>query len=185
MLVKDWQMVQWGTVMGLVFKQNNILHAILVKSDSDKIGCDAKCNSKYKHIDTDSVPIVQIEVSFSVHKIMWEYQEHNFHFFFVGQSPFINVRGMTLPENVVDMSARKGKFRGGQAYVAFSRVTSLDKFHILNYTSEQIQVTNNIEEQMSRNGIKILPKLPKPMISTIDKTFMSYTWTFKYIWYTK
>ena len=57
-----------GTVTGIVLKQNNILNAILVKFDNDKIGCDAKCNSKYKHIDTDSVPIVKIEVSFSVHK---------------------------------------------------------------------------------------------------------------------
>ena len=76
---------------------------------------------------------------------------------------------MTLPEIVVDISPKKGKFRDGQAYVAFSRVTSLDKLHILNYTHDQIWVTKNIEEQMSCNSTKILPNLPKPMISTSDK----------------
>ena len=43
-------------------------------------------------------------------------------------------QGMTLPEIVIDMSPAKGKFRAGQAYVALSRVTTLDKLHIINYT---------------------------------------------------
>ena len=57
-----------GTVTGVVLKANNTLNIILVKFDNDKIGCDAKIQSKYKHIDTDSVPIQKIQVSFSVSK---------------------------------------------------------------------------------------------------------------------
>ena len=133
-----------GTVMGIVFKQNNILHAILVKFDNDKIGCDAKCNSKYKHIDTDSVPIVKIEVSFSVHKNHVRVSRTQFPLFLCWPVTIHKCQGMTLPEIFVDMSHRKGEFRDGQSYVAFSRVTSLDKLHILNYTHEQIQVTKNI-----------------------------------------
>ena len=131
-------------VMGIVFKQNNILHAIFVKFDNYKIGCDAKCNSKYKHIDTDSVPIVKIEVSFSVRKNHVRVLRTQFPLFLCWAVTIHKCQGMTLPEIVVDMSPRKGKFRDGQAYVAFSRVTLLDKLHILNYTCEQIQVTKNI-----------------------------------------
>ena len=47
-------------------------------------------------------------------------------------------QGMTLPEIIVDMSWEKGRYREGQAYVAFSCVTELAKLHIVNYTREQI-----------------------------------------------
>ena len=43
-------------------------------------------------------------------------------------------QGLTLPEIVVDMTPAKGHYTVGQAYVAFSRVTQLDKLHIINYT---------------------------------------------------
>ena len=32
------------------------------------------------------------------------------------------------------MTHAKGKFKPGEAYVAFSRVKTLDKLHIINYT---------------------------------------------------
>ena len=55
---------------------------------------------------------------------------------------------MTLPEIVVDMSQNKGRFKDGQAYVAFSHVTSLNKLHIINYTREQIRVSHHVNEEM-------------------------------------
>ena len=39
-----------------------------------------------------------------------------------------------LPEIVIDMTHAKGKFKPGEAYVAFSRVKTLDELHIINYT---------------------------------------------------
>ena len=74
---------------------------------------------------------------------------------------------MTVPEIVVDISPAKGRFKDGQAYVAFSRVTSLDKLHIINYTCEQIRVSKNVDE-MNREDKNMLPMLPEPMISQID-----------------
>ena len=53
-------------------------------------------------------------------------------------------QGMTLPQIVVDMSLDKGHFKNGQAYVAFSHVTSLDSLHIINYTQDQICVLKNV-----------------------------------------
>ena len=46
-----------GTVTGIVQKQNNTLHIILVRLDSDKVGHNAKSTSKYKDTDSDVVPI--------------------------------------------------------------------------------------------------------------------------------
>ena len=41
---------------------------------------------------------------------------------------------LTLSEIVIDMTPAKGRFRPGEAYVAFSRVSTLQKLHIINYT---------------------------------------------------
>ena len=49
-------------------------------------------------------------------------------------------QGLTLPEIVVVMTPGKGHYTVGQAYVAFSRVTQLDKLHVINYTRKQIHV---------------------------------------------
>ena len=38
------------------------------------------------------------------------------------------------------MTPAKGKFRPGEAYVAFSRVRTLQKLHIINYIQSQICV---------------------------------------------
>ena len=43
-------------------------------------------------------------------------------------------QGFTLPEIIIDMTCAKGKFKPGEAYVAFSRVRTLEKLHIINYT---------------------------------------------------
>ena len=43
-------------------------------------------------------------------------------------------QGLTLPEVVIDMTPAEGRFKPGEAYVAFSRVRTLEKLHIINYT---------------------------------------------------
>ena len=57
-----------GTVTGVVMRQNTKLHVILVHFDSDRIGCNAKINSRYKHIHSKSVPVHKVEVPFSLSK---------------------------------------------------------------------------------------------------------------------
>ena len=77
---------------------------------------------------------------------------------------------MTLPEIVVDMHPKKGTFKDGQAYVAFSRVTSLDKLHIINYTREQIRVSRHVQDEMCVREDQKLPPQPKPISSTIERS---------------
>ena len=59
-------------------------------------------------------------------------------------------QGLTLPEVVIDMTPAKGKFKPGEAYVAFSRVKTLDQLHIINYTQSQIHVSEYVEKEMKR-----------------------------------
>ena len=48
------------------------------------------------------------------------------------------------------MTCAKGKFKPGEAYVAFSRVKTLDKLHIINYTQSQIHVSEHVEKEVKK-----------------------------------
>ena len=58
------------------------------------------------------------------------------------------------------MTHSKGKFKPGEAYAAFSRVKTLDKLHIINYTQSQIHVSEHVETEMKRLRKNILPQMP-------------------------
>ena len=47
-----------------------------------------------------------------------------------------------------DMTPAKVKFKPGEAYVVFSRVRTIEKLHIINYTQNQIHVSEHVEEEM-------------------------------------
>ena len=58
------------------------------------------------------------------------------------------------------MTPAKGKVKPGEAYVAFSRVRTLEELHIINYTQSQIQVSEHVEQVMKRLRKNILPHMP-------------------------
>ena len=60
----------------------------------------------------------------------------------------------------MDMTPAKGKFRPVEAYVTFSRVRTLKKLHIINYTQNQIHVSEHVEKEMKRLRKNILPQMP-------------------------
>ena len=68
-------------------------------------------------------------------------------------------QGLPLSEIVIDMTYAKGKFKPGEAYVAFSRVKTLEKLHIINYTQSQIHVSEHVEKEMKRLRKNILPQM--------------------------
>ena len=63
------------------------------------------------------------------------------------------------------MTPAKGKFKPGQAYVAFSRVRTIDKLHIINYTRNQIHVSEHVDAEMKRLRKNTLPQMPSKYIS--------------------
>ena len=58
------------------------------------------------------------------------------------------------------MTPAKGKFRPGEAYVAFSRVRTFQTLHIINYTRSQICVSEQVEKEMKKLRKNILPQMP-------------------------
>ena len=67
------------------------------------------------------------------------------------------------------MTPAKGHYTVGQAYVAFSRVTQMDKLHIINYTRQQIHVSQHAEKEMERLHKNTLPPMPKCLFDMIEK----------------
>ena len=65
------------------------------------------------------------------------------------------------------MTPAKGKFKPGEAYVAFSRVRTINKLHIINYTQNQIHVSEHVEEKLKRLRKNILPQMPSNLFQTL------------------
>ena len=69
---------------------------------------------------------------------------------------------------VIDMTCAKGKFKNGEGYVAFSRVRTLEKLHITNYTQSQIHVSEHVEKEMKRLRKNILPQMPSNLFNDVQ-----------------
>lgn len=79
------------------------------------------------------------------------------------------VQGLTLDEIVVDMKG--GRFSPGQAYVAFSRVKTLDGLHILHFNSKAIKKSIDVENEMVRLNSNLLPPVPEVLCNPSHVTF--------------
>ena len=65
------------------------------------------------------------------------------------------------------MTPAKGRFKPGEACVAFSRVRTLETLHIINYTRNQIHVSEHVEKEMERLRKNILPQIPSNLFHNV------------------
>ena len=65
------------------------------------------------------------------------------------------------------MTHAQTKFKPGEAYVAFSRIKTLDKLHKINYTASQIHVSDHVEKKMKRLKKIILSQMPSNLFYDI------------------
>ena len=81
------------------------------------------------------------------------------------------MQGLTLDEIVVDMKG--GRFNAGQAYVAFSRVKTLQGLHIFNFNASAIKKSDAVEEEMARLNDKLLPPLPQLQCHSVSDSHVT------------
>ena len=135
-MVSFKQYQQMNETMSIVKGTEEItkrVKVILVEFDNRDVGQEANSNSWYKHINSKAVPIYKTQAIFPVHgKTSCQASRTQFPLVLAWAITIHKCQGLTLPEIVVDMTPAKGHYTVGQAYVAFSRVTQLDKLHIIN-----------------------------------------------------
>ena len=126
-----------GTVTNVVIDQTTgRISLILVAFDSEHFGQEARYTSIYNSIHPNAVPIHQTQATFPVDKkASFQATRTQFPLTLPWAIIIHKCQGLTaLSEIVIDMPCAKGKFKPGEAYVAFSRVKTLDKLHLINYT---------------------------------------------------
>ena len=149
-----------GEVVHVVTNTNHIVTSVLVKFDNQQVGIKAIQTSPYQASFPNTVPIGKHEVVFRAkRKRGSEITRLQFPLTLAWATTIHKVQGLTLDEIVVDMKG--GRFNPGQAYVAFSRVKTLQGLHILNFNASAIKKSNDVHSEMTRLNTKLLQTPPK------------------------
>ena len=152
-----------GAVTNVVIdERTGKMISILVTFYSKHVGQEAIHTRVYKSKNQNAVPIYKTQATFPIHKKTSCQATISQFSLTLGWAVTIHkCQGLTLPEIVIDMTPAKGKFKPGEAYVAFSRVRTLEKLHIINYTQNQIHVSEHTkrdgktqEKHLATNAIK-------------------------------
>ena len=159
-------------VMGKVmaFKKNakGQIHTILVKFDESRVGKTAITKSRYRQEYQNCVPIER-------HKGQYQKQGNKGAQITRMQFPLTlswavtihKCQGLTLQNIVVDM---KGRFNRGQAYVALSRVKSIQGLYITNFNQSAIKTDPAVTEVMDEFRTKQLPVIHNLQINTVNRS---------------
>ena len=158
-----------GTVTNAVIDdRTGKLSTILVSFDSKQVGQEAMHTSVHKSTNQKAVPIYQTQATFPIHqKTSYQATKTQFPLTLAWVVTIHKCQGLTLPEIVIDMTPAKCKFKPGEVYVAFSRVKTIEKLHIINYTQNQIHVSEHVEEEIKRLRKNILPQMPSNLFQTL------------------
>ena len=151
-----------GIISKIVTNDQGSVSSILVRFDDKKVGEKAKASSQYKTRYPDAVPIYRHGVPFQ-HKNITVFRSQ-FPLVLAWASTIHSVQGLSVDRIVVDLSKI---FAAGQAYVALSRVKTLDGLQILNYKTTAFRKDKRVEQEMIRLQSRaitfnwpIIPKLP-------------------------
>ena len=158
-----------GTVTNVVIdERTGKMICILVVFDSKHVGQEAIHMSACKNKNQNAVPIYKTQATFPTHKkTSCQATRSQFPLTLAWAVTIHKCQGLTLPEIVIDMAPSKGRFKPGEAYVAFSRVRTLEKLHIINYTQNQIHVSEHVEKEMERLRKNILQQMPSNLFHNV------------------
>ena len=151
-----------GTVTNVITDQTTgKMSVIWVVFDSEHVGQETRHTSVYNTIHQNAVPIHLTQATFTIDKkTSFQATRMQFPLTLAWAVTIHKCQGLTLSEIVIDMTPAKGKFRPGEAYVAFSRVRTLQKLYIINYMWNQICVSEHVEKEMKRLRKNILAQMP-------------------------
>ena len=158
-----------GEVVHVVTNNDNKVTTVLVKFDNDHVGLKAIQSSPYRATYTHAVPIAKYEVVFPTKGS--EITRFQFPLTLAWATTIHKVQGLTLDKIVVDMKG--GRFSPGQAYVAFSRVKTLQGLHILNFNSKAIKASSDVQNEMTRLNNKLLPPSPPLQFLSLPETYIT------------
>ena len=158
-----------GQVVHVVTNNNNAVTSVLVKFDNNRVGLKSIQTSPQRARFPNAVPLNKYEVVFFAKgKRGSEIKRLQFPLTLAWATTIHKVQGLTLDEIVVDMKG--GRFSPGQAYVAFSRVKTLQGLHILNFNAKAIKKSIDVENEMVRLNTNLLHQLPDMSCDTSDVT---------------
>ena len=121
-----------GKVVHVASSGDQVVTSVLVVFDNHQVGLKTIQSSPYRSRFPTGVPLAKHEVMFLAGgKKGSEVTRVQFPLTLAWATTIHKVQGLTLDEIVVDMKG--GRFSAGQAYVAFSRVKTLQGLHILNF----------------------------------------------------
>ena len=151
-----------GTVTHVITDQTTgKMSVILVAFDSEHVGQETRHTSGYNSIHQNAVPIHCTQATFTIDKkASFQATRTQFPLTLAWAVTIHKCQGLTLSEIVIDMTPAKGKFKPGEAYVAFSRGRTHQKLHLIHYTRNQICVSEHVEKEMKRLRKNILPQMP-------------------------
>ena len=149
-----------GEVVHVVTNSDDEVTCVLVKFDNSTVGRKSIQTSQYRSTHPHAVPLGKYEVVFFAKgKRGSEITRLQFPLTLAWATTIHKVQGLTLDEIVVDM--RGGRFSPGQAYVAFSRVKTLQGLHILNFDRRVIKKSIDVENEMVRLSGNLLQPMPQ------------------------
>ncbi|KAI8512099.1 hypothetical protein Bbelb_111990 [Branchiostoma belcheri] len=162
-----------ATVVG-IDSTGPYVHTILVKFDSDRVGKQAIAESQYKQAYPGAVPIKRQSVQFFTDRgrRSVQAQRAQFPLSLAWGCTIHKVQGKTLDTIVVSMES-KGCFMPGQAYVALSRVKSLNGLYLLGFEASAIRVNPAVLSEMSRLKQELVLKAPLPSFTATRGTCLS------------
>ena len=147
-----------GVVRGIILGGDNIVETILIQFDNPSVGNLLSSTSQYKRDYPDCVPIKRVGASFWLGKRQSaEVSRQQFPITMAWALTIHKVQGQTVSRIVIDM--KHGRFQSGQAYVAFSRVTSLDGLFIVNFDKNKIHADASVKDEMKRLRAKMVPEI--------------------------
>ena len=147
-----------GEVVHVVCLDGKVVK-VLVKFDHPDVGLKAAQSSPYRSTFQCAVPISKLEVKFPAQgRRGAEVTRLQFPLTLAWATTIHKVQGLTLDAIVVDMKG--GRFSPGQAYVAFSRVKTLQGLHICNFNPTAIKSSIKVKEEMTRLNTKLVKFIP-------------------------